>query len=111
MQITETEAGAVTVLVPQGPLCGADAKAFRDAALDAMRRHRGRFVIDAAGIAFADSEGLEALLDLTETLGAGGRSLKLCQLGDTLREAFEIVGIDGLFELYPDVNAAVRSFL
>jgi anti-sigma B factor antagonist len=111
MQITETEAGAVTVLVPQGPLCGADAKGFRDAALDAMRRHRGRLIVDASGVPFADSEGLEALLDLTETLASGGRSLKICQPSDTLREALDIVGISGLFELYPDVNAAVRSFL
>jgi anti-anti-sigma factor len=111
MQITETEAGAVTVLVPQGALCGADAKAFRDAALDAMRRHRGRLVVDGSGVPFADSEGLEALLELTETLGSGGRSLKICQPSDTLREALEIVGIAGLFELFPDVNAAVRSFL
>ncbi len=79
MQITETEAGAVSVLVPQGALCGDDAVAFRDAALESLRRRRGRVIVDAAAVPFADSAGLEALLDVTEALAAGGRSLKLCQ--------------------------------
>ncbi len=111
IQINETQAGAVSVLVPQGALAGEDAALFRDAALEALRRRRGRLVVDASGVPFADSAGLEALLDLTEALAAGGRSLKLCMPNETLRSALEVVGIDGLFELYGDVNDAVRSFL
>ncbi|MDZ4755200.1 MAG: STAS domain-containing protein [Phycisphaerae bacterium] len=111
MQIAETVTGAVSVLVPQGPLSGADAKMFRDAAIEATVRRRGRVIIDASGIPFADSDGLEALLDVADALSVSGRALKICQPADTVREALVVTGIVGLFEFYPDVNAAVRSFL
>jgi anti-anti-sigma factor len=111
MKITETMAGAIGVLAPQGALVGGDAKQFRDTALEALERRRGRLIVDVGGCPFADSEGLEALLDITEALSEGGRTLKLCNASDTLREALELVGLAGLFELHGDVNAAARSFL
>ncbi|MBX9735493.1 MAG: STAS domain-containing protein [Phycisphaerales bacterium] len=111
MQITEQQHGAVTVLSPQGPLVGVDADAFRTAAIEVMGRSRGRFVVDATGIAYVDSRGLEAILDVTERLASSGGALKVCASGETLREVLQLTEVYPMLEHFVDVNSAVRSFL
>lgn len=111
MQIIEQRQGAVTVLKPVGPLVQKDADQLKARATDVLRKSLGRFVIDASAIAYADSRGLEVLVELTEELGAGGQSLKISAANETLREVLELTELSPLFEHHEDVNAAVRSFL
>jgi len=111
MDIQEQRHGAVTVIRPQGPLCLGDAEQFGRHLAEVTTRSLGRFIVDAAGVPYVDSLGLEALVKATEDLGAGGRSLRLCGAGETLREVLELTGLTDRFEYYEDVNTAVRSFL
>lgn len=111
MEIGETRQGAVTVIKPAGPLCLGDAEQFRRHVAEVQSRSLGRLVIDASSIAYVDSQGLEALVAVSDELAGGGRSLRICGAGDTLREVFDLTGLAERFELYEDVNAAVRSFL
>ena len=111
MQINEQRQGAVTVLKPVGPLVQKDADQLKSRAMDVMRKSLGRFVIDASAIAYADSRGLEVLVELTEELGAGGQTLKISAANETLREVLELTELTPLFEYHEDVNSAVRSFL
>ncbi|GIK17991.1 MAG: anti-sigma factor antagonist [Leptolyngbya sp. PLA2] len=111
MQIIEQRQGAVTVLKPIGPLVQKDADALKTRAADVLRKSLGRFVIDASAIAYADSRGLEVLVELTEELGTGGQSLKISAANETLREVLELTELAPLFEYHEDVNSAVRSFL
>ena len=111
MKIQETKQGAVTVLKPEGPLTGDDATELRTVAMKALESNLGRFVIDMSAIAFVDSGGLEALVDVTEELQKSGQMLKLCSTNKTLREVFTLTGISPLFEHFDDINSGVRSFL
>ena len=111
MDIVEINQGAVTVLKVSGPLNGEAAADFRGRALEAARRTMGRVVVDAAAVPFADSGGVEALVDVTEQLAEGGRSLKLCAPSATVREVLELTGWAEEFEFFDDVTSGVRSFL
>ncbi|MBK9187889.1 MAG: STAS domain-containing protein [Phycisphaerales bacterium] len=111
MEIQEQRHGAVTVLKPQGPLCQADAEMFGKKLQEMLGRSLGRLVVDASAIAYVDSQGLEAMVQATDELAQSGRALHLCGAGDTLREVLDLTGLIERFELYEDVNAAVRSFL
>jgi len=111
MQIKEQRHGAVTVLAPQGALVQSDAVEFHQAAERVMTRSMGRFVIDMAATPYVDSEGLEAMLAVTEQLSQGGQMLKLCNACETVREILELTDLAPHFEHYADVNTAVRSFL
>lgn len=111
METLETAHGAILVLKPIGPLVEADAAAFRTQALDAASRSLGRMVLDASAVPFLDSSGVEALLDITEKLGEGGRSLKMCSTTNTVRDVLELTGWISAFELCADVPMAVREFL
>ena len=53
----------------------------------------GRYVLDASDLAFTDSIGLEVLLEASEQLTKCGRSFKICQANETLKEVIELTGL------------------
>ena len=111
MEIVKHQNGAVTVLKPVGPLGEADAEEVKKRMLDERARNLGRLVVDASAIPFIDSRGLEVLVEVAEELARGGQALKLCGANEVMREVFELTEVAALFEQFPDVNSAVRSFL
>jgi anti-anti-sigma factor len=111
MEIQEQRHGAVTVLKPVGPLMGPDAEQFKTSALQQASKALGRLVVDASAVPFLDSLGIESLLDVSDTLFAGGRALKLCAATETVKEALDLAGFAHAFEFIDDVNSGVRSFL
>lgn len=111
MIIEQQQIGAVTVIRPEGPISGSeDAGIFRANTEGIARTTRGRLVLDATELAYVDSEGLEALLELAESLESLGQSLRTAAPGSTLRETIEITGLESHFDHYESVQEAVRSF-
>lgn len=111
MKLQEQQHGAVTVYRPDGPLAEGSVPPFTTAVRAGAARNMGRVVLDLSAVPFVDSAGLEALLDLTDQLGHGGRSLKLCCVNKTVQQVLELVELISYFDLYDDANSAVRSFL
>lgn len=111
MEIEELRHGAVTVLRPKGPLGEQDTEQLVRRATEVLGRSLGRFVIDASEVAYVDSAGLEALVQIGELLAPTGQTLKLCKATETLREVLDLTGLRGEFEHYDDVQMAVRAFL
>jgi anti-anti-sigma factor len=111
MNIEHHKHGAVTVLRPVGPVTLDDADQLRDRLLEEKGRTLGRLVLDATAVPFIDSRGLEGLIEVNDEYAGIGQALKLCGLTDVVREALEITDLAGSFEMFEDVNAAVRSFL
>ncbi len=111
MQIDQHQQGAVTVLRPKGALTLDDADRFKACLHDAVSKNLGRVVLDASGVPFVDSRGLEVFVEMSELLANSGQALKLCHANETLREVLYLADITALFEYYEDVSSAVRSFL
>lgn len=111
MQIDTDRQGAVTVLKPRGPLVQKDAEALRQKGMDTIAATLGRVIIDASAVAYLDSEGIEALLDLADELSSAGQTLKLCAVNETIREVLDLTEVASEFEHFEDVPSAVRSFL
>ena len=111
MEIQEQRHGAVTVLKPMGPILVGESVILRQRLAEAISRSMGRCIIDATLIAYVDSTGLELLVETADDLAESGRSLRVCNATETLREVFDLTGVADRFEHYDDVNGAVRSFL
>ena len=111
MNIEEQRQGAVMILKPKGPLVADDADQFKNQLSEAFNNSLGRCLVDAAEIPFVDSRGLEVLVESAGDLSQSGRTLKLCGVGETVREVLDLTGLAPLFEFYEDVNAGSRSFL
>ncbi len=111
MRVEEQTQGAVTILKTIGPLTGEEAKVLVARLIEIRQRTMGRYVLDASDLSFADSVGLETLLEASEQLVRCGRTLKICSANETLKEVIDLTGLCESFEHYDDVNSAVRSFL
>ncbi|MAO21918.1 MAG: hypothetical protein CMJ35_13635 [Phycisphaerae bacterium] len=112
MQVETTRHGAVTVVRPDGPVINEnDAALLKNESFQVLGNTLGRFIIDASKMTFVESNGLEALVEITEEVGAGGQQLRLCGISDTLREIMSLTGITSKFQQFEDVQSAVRSFL
>jgi anti-sigma B factor antagonist len=111
MKITEQQQGAVIVLKPEGPLIEAAVEEFKQRLLRTMAGTMGRFIVDMSAVAYVDSAGLEALIDVSEELGKSGQTLRLCAANKTVREVLELTDLTSHFDHFGDTNTAVRSFL
>jgi anti-anti-sigma factor len=111
MKLHQQQHGAVSLLKPDGPLAEPEIAEFAQALRTLIGGKLGRVVVDLSAVPFVDSGGLEALLDITDELGRGGQCLKLCAINKTVRQVLELTEIESHFELFEDVNSAVRSFL
>lgn len=66
--------------------------------LDTGRRH---LVIDATGLTFCDSKGLEALLGVQDSLTRAGATLELSGVHGALRRALDLPGLAQAFTTSP----------
>ena len=67
--------------------------------VDEIATGDGAVWIDCAGLAFADSSGLDTLIRLAKTLRAQDRRLVLSDLRPIVLRAMEVLRITELFEL------------
>lgn len=111
MEIISQHKGAVAVLTPKGPVTHNEADDLKERLLESVSANLGRVVVDASGIPFVDSRGLEIFSEVSDKLAQSGKALKLCNANETLREVLYLTDLMSIFEHYEDVNAAVRSFL
>lgn len=103
--------GAVTVASPEGAVTQDHVAEFRARIDEIVASSAGRVALDCTRLAYVDSKGLEALVDLSEKLDELGHALRLIAANATLRETFLITDTGKLFENFEDVNAAARSLL
>ena len=96
---------------PEEPITWANAEEFKAEMLESMGKNLGRIILDVSSVSYVDSKGLGVLVELSQELGQGGKTLKLCHINETVKQVIELTGLRSLFEHFEDINSAVRSFL
>ncbi|MGP1272672.1 MAG: STAS domain-containing protein [Phycisphaerales bacterium] len=110
MQIDEHQQAAVTVVTPRGALTGDEAGVLLSRLRVVVRQCAGRCVLDLTHVPYLDSQGLEAIVDISEEMSRVARSLKIAAANETLREVLDVTEVAAMCDQYDDVGAAVRSF-
>lgn len=81
-------------------------EAFREVAGKGIRQ----VVLDLGNVPFIDSSGLAALVSGLKTLNEKDGSLKLASLQSQADLLFKLTMFDKVFQIFTDVNSAVKSF-
>jgi anti-sigma B factor antagonist len=77
------------------------------ASLNAMiKKKPERVVIDLSRATYIDSAGMAALILAMQDVEAYGGKFFLSGLQETIRSIFETSRLDGVFRIFPDVDAA-----
>jgi anti-anti-sigma factor len=102
----------ILIVTPQGESLNAmTAPFFKEKALDLIHREGlTKVIFDLSQLRFIDSSGLGAFLSIQRTLNKQGGLLKLAHLNQSIQTMFEIVSMHRIFDIFPTVEDAVKSF-
>lgn len=110
MPTTVTKYEHVAVLTSKDDLNRETVDQFKHCAEKCVGEGVSSLVVDCSHMTAIDSAGLEALLDLQDKCEDALGSVKLCSLDDTLSKVLEITRLVRRFEIFPDLDSAVKSF-
>jgi anti-sigma B factor antagonist len=68
-----------------------------------------RMVVDLSDVSYIDSAGLAALIEAMQKVEGSGGKFMLAGLQETVRSIFEISRLDQVFQIFPDVDAALAG--
>lgn len=103
--------GAVEIIAPAAALTHEQADELVAAIAQRPAGGQPLVVIDLGQVPLVDSAGLESLLEIQQSVRQSGGSLKLAAPSQLCEEIFRITGVCQQLDTYPDVKAAVRSFV
>ncbi len=104
------EYGAVTVVTTNDEIGGESLALFKDKVDKLFEKGGHQLILDCSELAGVDSEGLEYLLDLQDQCEEHLGALKICGASEALATILRITRLDRRFELFGDIDEAVKSF-
>jgi len=105
-----TEYGRISVITVRNELTGESVETFRQSAARCVDEHRYEMIVDCSSLSQIDSAGLEALVDLLNSCEGELGTVKLCGADETIRKILELTRLSRRFEVFDDLDAAVKSF-
>lgn len=100
---------STAVLALQGRLDAVTAPALKTRIHALVRDGRVGLVCDLTAVGFLDSSGLSALVSGLEVAREHGGFLKVAGANEQVTRSFHSTRLDHVFELYPNVEAALRG--
>ena len=85
------------------------ADGLRDALLEVLNAGALGLVVDMTTTTFCDSAGISAITRAVRRAVAHDATLRLAVSSAAVLRVLDLVGIDRLIEVYPDVSAALAS--
>ena len=83
--------------------------AVRESVNVVIRKKPERIVIDLSRATFIDSAGVAVLILAMQEVEAYGGKFFLSGLQETIRLIFETSRLDGIFRIFPDLDAALAA--
>ena len=83
--------------------------AVRESLNAIIKKKPERIVIDLSRVTYIDSAGMAALILAMQEVEAYGGKFILTGLSETIRSIFETSRLDGIFRIFPDVDAALAA--
>jgi len=111
LNIVEKEVNGVTVLQLIGRVTlGEESNHLRTKLKDLLSQGRTRLVLDLAEVSYIDSAGLGTLVAGFTSAQNQGANLKLANLTKRFSEQLHITKLVTVFDVFDDVQGAVKSF-
>jgi anti-sigma B factor antagonist len=105
-----TAEGDVSVLHLEGFLDAHTAPVFEQAIQAELDANRARLVVDGEKLTYISSAGLGVFMGFIEQIREQGGDLKICGLSPKVRQIFEILGFQAIYDMVETVPEAVQRF-
>ncbi len=102
--------GDITVLALDGFLDAHTAPEFEEAIQKEITAGRHRIIVNCEKLSYISSAGLGVFMSFIEEIREAGGDIKICSVIPKVRQVFDILGFQSLFEIVDDVPQAVARF-
>jgi anti-sigma B factor antagonist len=89
---------------------GPDTYQIRDDLKAKLGEGERSFVLDMKDAGFVNSTGIGVVVSMLSSVKSAGGSLKVCGVSDRARRAFVTTGVLQLFDVYDNVDEAIKAF-
>jgi anti-sigma B factor antagonist len=111
LQIAERRQDDIVVLTLSGQITLDDGDLAFGRYVDQLIAAGGRkLIVDLSGVGYIDSAGVGMLVAESQRVAAQGGSMRLARLTARSHHLLAMLKLKMMFEIYDDVDAAVRSF-
>ena len=110
MQITERAEGTVPIVSITGDVDLETSPQLREFLKTKSSGKTPLLLLDFTGVNYIDSSGLATLIEYFQAVQAFQGKLALTSLSPRVKNVFEIVRLEQIFSLYPDIPAALAAF-
>lgn len=110
LKIEKRATQGIAILACHGRIMfGDEANLLRSVLRDVLATNR-KVVVDLADVNHLDSGGLGMLVGVRSTAKADGAEIKLCGMGQRLRDVLQITKLATVFDVYDTEQQAIESF-
>lgn len=99
----------LALLKVKGRLDAVAAPELKSKLKELVADNHAKVIIDLTDVSFIDSSGLAALVSGFRAAREAGGSIKLAGLNGQTMMIFKLTRLDRVFEIHPDVEAAISS--
>lgn len=89
---------------------GPDTYQIRDDLKAKLGQGERSFILDMKDAGFVNSTGIGIVVSMLSSVKSAGGNLKVCGVSDRARRAFVTTGVLQLFDVYDDLETAIKSF-
>ena len=103
--------GAIDVMTPLAPISQENVSELLETVEKGLSAGQPMLVLNMNDVPLVDSAGLEAMLDIQDSLQRRGGTVKWAAVSQLCQEILRITGVAEHFETYQDVKSAVGSYV
>jgi len=110
LKVETRQVSGVTVITCHGRIVlGDEAAGLRDTLKQALATSK-QIVLNLSNVTYIDSSGLGTLVGVYSSARATGADIKLCGLGQRLRDLLQVTKLVTVFEVYDTEPEAIAAF-
>jgi anti-sigma B factor antagonist len=98
------------VISLEGAVDAHTAPQFEEAVQTVIDAGQNKIIVDCAKMSYISSAGLGVFMGFVEEVRDAGGDIKICGLSDKVKQPFEILGFESLYDFCPDVDSAKKQF-
>ena len=109
MEISERTEENIPVVAITGDIDLESSPKLRDFLKPKSTQKTPRLLLDFAGVNYIDSSGLATLIEYFQSVQGFGGKMALAALSPRVKNVFEIVRLEQIFSLHPDIPSALAA--
>ena len=112
MSVRYAQEAAIVTFTDERILEESDIQALQDSIMSLIEQiERVNLILDFCNVKFLSSAVLGLLIRISKKLYSDDGQLRLCNIDPKIHEIFKITRLDKVFDIHPDVESAVESFV